>query len=82
MPVNPDDLLDSAIEIRTAEWDLVYIATAQDDGDDKHAYDAQIVAYNCSCDNLDLGSIFEYRSEEGLMVMRVLGLSASGDQLS
>jgi hypothetical protein len=78
VPVNPGDLLDSAIEIRTAEWDLVYIAIAQDDGDDKHAYDAQKVAYDCSWDDLDLESIFEYRSEEGLMVMRGLRLSASG----
>ena len=78
MPVSPGDLLDSAIEIRIAEWDLISIATAQDDGDDKHAYDAQKVAYNRSWDDLDLESTFEHRRQEGLMFMRVLRLNASG----
>jgi hypothetical protein len=44
-------LPDSAIEIRLSEWD---IATADDDGDDKHAHDAQKVAHNRSWDDLDL----------------------------
>jgi hypothetical protein len=82
VPVNPGTLPGSAIEIRIAEWDLVYIATTQDDDDDEHAYDAQKVAYNSSCDDLGLESTFEHRRQEGLMVMRVLRLSASGGQLS
>jgi hypothetical protein len=45
VPVNPGTLPGtlpgSAIEIRIAEWDLISIATTQDDGDDEHAYDAQ-----------------------------------------
>ena len=28
VPVNPGNLLDSAIEVRISEWDLVYIVTA------------------------------------------------------
>jgi hypothetical protein len=31
VPVNPGDLVGSAIEVRISEWDLVYIATAEDD---------------------------------------------------
>ena len=65
MPVNPGTLPGSAIEIRIAEWDLISIATTQDDGDDERAYDAQKVAYNCSWDDLDLESTFEHRSEGG-----------------
>jgi hypothetical protein len=61
MPVNPGTLPGSAIEIRIAEWDLVYIATAQDECVDERAYDAQKVAYNCSWDDLDLESTFEHR---------------------
>ena len=82
MPVNPGTLPGSAIEIRIAEWDLISIATTQDDGDDEHAYDAQKVAYNRSWDDLDLESTFEHRRQEGLMFMRVLRLSASGGKLS
>jgi hypothetical protein len=33
-------------------------------------------------DDLDLESTFEHRHQEGLMVMRVLRLSASGGKLS
>ena len=84
MPVNPGTLPGtlpgSAIEIRIAEWDLISIATTQDDGDNEHAYDAQKVTYN-RCD-LDLESTFEHRRQEGLMFMRVLRLSASGGKLS
>ena len=65
--LNPSDLLDSAIEIRISEWDLVYIATAEPDSDDEYAYDAQKVAYNRSWDHLDLESTFEHRRESGLI---------------
>ena len=86
MPVNPGTLPGtlpgSAIEIRIAEWDLISIATTQDDGDDEHAYDTQKVTYNRSWDDLDLESTFEHRRQEGLMFMRVLRLSASGGKLS
>jgi hypothetical protein len=57
----------SAIEVRISEWDLVYIVTAEDDGDDEHAYDAQKVAHNRSWDDLDLESTFEHRLENGLI---------------
>jgi len=67
VPVNPGNLPDSAIEIRISEWDLVYIATAETDGDDEHAYDAQKVTYNCSWDDLDLENTSEHRREEGLI---------------
>src|SRR5207248_7552291 len=66
-PVNPGDLVNSAIEARISEWDLVYIATADDDGDDEHAYDAQKVAHNRSWDDLDLENTFEHRRENGLI---------------
>ena len=52
------------IETRIAEWDLVHIATAEGDGDDEHAYDAQKVAYNRSWDDLDLESTFEHPTRE------------------
>jgi hypothetical protein len=65
---NPGTLPGSAIEIRIAEWDLISIATTQDDGGDEHAYDAQKVAYDRSWDDLDLESTFEHRRQEGLMV--------------
>ena len=65
--VNPSDLLDSTIEIRISEWDLVYIATAEPESDDEHAYDAQKVAHNRSWDALDLESTFEHRRENGLI---------------
>jgi hypothetical protein len=74
----PGTVPGSAIEIRIAKWDLISIATTQDDGDGEHAYDAQKVAYNRSWDDLDLESTFEHRRQEGLMFMRVLRLSASG----
>ena len=67
LPVNPSNLPDSAIEIRIAEWDLLYIATAEAESDDEHAYDAQKVAYNRSWDDLDLESTFEHRRENGLI---------------
>jgi hypothetical protein len=59
--VNPGDLVNSAIEIRISEWDLVYIVTAEDDGYDEHAYDAQKVAYNRSWDDIDWESTNEHR---------------------
>ena len=65
--VNPSDLLDSAIEIRIAEWDLVYIATAEEGSDDEHAYDAQKVAHNRSWDDIDLENTSEHRRENGLI---------------
>jgi len=64
MPVNPGTLPGSAIETRIAEWDLVHIATAEGDGDDEHAYDAQNVAHNRSWDDLDLESTFEHPTRE------------------
>jgi hypothetical protein len=67
VPVNPGDLLRSAIEIRIAESDLVYIATAETDGDDEHAYDAQKVAHNRSWDDIDFENTSEHRREEGLI---------------
>jgi hypothetical protein len=65
--VNPSDLVDSAIEIRISEADLVYIATADDDGYDEHAYDAQKVAYNRSWDDIDWESTNEHRRENKLI---------------
>jgi hypothetical protein len=65
--VNPGDLVDSAIEIRISESDLVYIATADDDGYDEHAYDAQKVAYNRSSDDIDWESTNEQRRENKLI---------------
>ena len=65
--VNPSDLLNSTIEIRIAESDLVYIATAEEGSDDEHAYDAQKVAHNRSWDDLDLENTFEHRRENGLI---------------
>jgi hypothetical protein len=67
VPVNPGDLVNSAVETRISEWDLVYILTAEDDGYDEHAYEAQKVAYNRSWDDLDLESTFEHRRENGLV---------------
>jgi hypothetical protein len=67
VPVNLGDLLDSEIEIRISEWDLIYIASATDDGDDEHAYDAQKVAYNRAWDDLDLEATFEHRRENGMI---------------
>jgi hypothetical protein len=67
VPVNPADLVNSAIETRISEWDLVYILTAEDDGYDEHAYEAQKVAHNRSWDEIDLESTFEYRRENGLI---------------
>ncbi len=57
----------SAIEVRISEWDLVYIAPAEDDSDDEHAYDAQKVAHNRSWDDIDLENTFERRRENGLI---------------
>ena len=65
--VNPSDLLDSTIEIRISESDLVYIATAEEGSDDEHAYDAQKVAHNRSWDDLDLENTCEHRRENGLI---------------
>jgi hypothetical protein len=67
VPVNPGNLLGSAIETRISEPDLVYIVTGEDDGYDEHAYEAQKVAYNRSWDDLDLESTFEHRRENGLL---------------
>jgi hypothetical protein len=67
VPVNPGNLPDSAIEIRISEWDLVYMATAEQDGDDEHGYDAQKVAHNGSFDDIDWESTFEHRRENGLV---------------
>ena len=67
VPVNPGDLVDSAIEIRISESDLVYIATAEDDSDDEHAYDARKVAYNRSWDDIDWESTNEHRRENKLI---------------
>jgi hypothetical protein len=65
--VNPSDVVDSAIEIRISESDLVYIVTAEDDGYDEHAYDAQKVAYNRSWDDIDWESTNEHRRENKLI---------------
>jgi hypothetical protein len=46
---------------------LVYIATADDESDDEHAYDAQKVAHNRGWDDLDLENTFEHRRENGLI---------------
>jgi hypothetical protein len=67
VPVNPGDVVNSAIETRISEWDLVYILTAEDDGYDEHAYEAQKVAHNRSWDDIDLESTFEHRRENGLI---------------
>jgi len=67
VPVNPGDPVNSAIEVRISEWDLVYIATAEIDSDDEHAYDAQKVAHNRSWDDLDLENTSEHRRENGLI---------------
>ncbi len=67
VPVNLGNLPDSAIEIRSSEYDLIYMATAEDDGYDEHAYDAQKVAHNQSWDDLDLEATFEHRRENGLI---------------
>jgi hypothetical protein len=69
------NLLNSAIETRIAEWDLVYIAVAEEDEDDEpeededdeHAYDAPKVRHNGSWDDLDLEATFDRRSESGLI---------------
>jgi hypothetical protein len=67
-PVNPSNLLNSAIEVRIGDSDLIYIAVAgEDDYDDEHAYDAQKVAHNGSWDDLDLQATFDHRSEVGLI---------------
>ena len=65
--VNPGNLVDSAVEIRISESDLVSIATAEDDGYDEHAYDAQQVAHNRSWDDVDWESTSEHRRENGLI---------------
>jgi hypothetical protein len=65
--VNPGDLVDSAIEFRISESDLVYIVTAEDDGYDEHAYDAQKVAHNRSWDDIDWESTNEHRRENKLI---------------
>jgi hypothetical protein len=66
--VNPSNLAGSPIEIRIAEWDLVYMATAEvDDGDDEHAYDAQTVSHNGSWDDVQWENTFEHRRENGLI---------------
>ena len=67
VPVNPGDPVNSAFEVRIPEWDLVYIASAEDDGYDEHAYDAQKLAHNRSWDDLDLDATFEHRRENGLI---------------
>src|SRR5229473_1017947 len=64
--VNPSNPVGSAIEIRISEWDLVYIATAEEDGDDEHAYDAQTVSHNRSWDDVGWENTFEHR-ENGLI---------------
>jgi hypothetical protein len=43
------------------------MATAEQDGDDEHAYDAQKVAHNQSWDNVDWESTFEHWRENGLI---------------
>jgi hypothetical protein len=67
VPVNPGDLVNSAIEIRISEWDLVYTVIADEDSDDEHAYDAQKVAYNRSWDDIDWESTYEHRRENKLI---------------
>jgi hypothetical protein len=67
VPVNPSDLVNSAIQVRIAEWDLVYIAGASDGEYDEHAYEAQKVAHNRAWDDLDLEATFEHRRENGLL---------------
>jgi hypothetical protein len=67
VPVNPSDLMNSAIEVRIAEWDLVYIAVADEDDDDEHSYDAQKVAHNGSWDDVDWENTGEHRRENGLI---------------
>ena len=67
VPVNPGNLVNSAVETRISEWDLVYILTGEDDGYDEHAYEAQKVAYNRCWDDLDLETTFEHRRENGLI---------------
>ena len=67
VPVNPGNLPESAIEVRIAEHDLVYITTAEQDGDDEHAYDAQKVAHNGSWDDVDWENTGEHRRENGLI---------------
>jgi hypothetical protein len=52
---------------RISEWDLVNILTAEDDGYDEHAYDAQKVAHSRSWDDIDLENTFEHRRENGLI---------------
>jgi hypothetical protein len=75
VPVNPGDLVNSAIEIRISEWDLVNILTAEDDGYDEHAYDGQKVAHNRSWDALDLENTFEHRRENGLIRRKTVNRS-------
>jgi hypothetical protein len=75
VPVNPGDLVDSAIEIRISERDLVYIVTAEDDGYDEHAYDAQKVAHNRSWDDIDWESTNEHRRENKLIRRKTGGRS-------
>ena len=65
--VNPSNLPGSAIEIRIAEWDLVYMATADEDSDDEHAYDAQTVLHNGSWDDVAWENTYEHRRESGLI---------------
>jgi hypothetical protein len=67
VPVNPSNLSESAIEVRISESDLVYMATAEDDGDDEHAYDAQKVAHNGTWDDIDWENTFEHWRENGLI---------------
>jgi len=67
VPVNPSDLSASAIETRISESDLVYIATAEPESDDEHAYDARKSAYNRSWDDIDFESTLEHRREKGLI---------------
>lgn len=64
--VNPSDIMRSTIEIRISEWDLVYMATA-DEEDDEHGYDAQKMAQNGAWDDVDWESTFEHRRENGLI---------------
>ena len=67
VPVNPGDLMNSAIQARIAEWDLVYIAVASEDDYDEHGYDAQKVAHNQSWDDVDWENTGEHRRENGLI---------------
>src|SRR5205807_3064411 len=67
LPDNTIEMINSPNEVRISEWDLVYIATADDDSDDEHAYDAQKVAHNRSWDALDLENTSEHRRENGLI---------------